>query len=45
MHKVCNEKDLLANYELIREVLVSVHDADGTTWSHGIPPLGDFQVT
>lgn len=40
---VCNEKDLLANYELIREVLVSVHDADGTTWSHGIPPLGDFQ--
>lgn len=39
------EKDLVANYALMREVLISVHDEDKHAWSRGIPTLGDFQVS
>ena len=42
--KVCNEKDLMTNYELIREILVSVHGEDVKTWSTGIPTLSDFHA-
>ena len=39
------EKDLVFNYEVIKEVMMSIHGALPLVLPQGIPPLKDFEVS
>ena len=39
------ERDVVANYEVMREVFICVYEMYPAVWSQGVPPLGDFEVS
>ena len=39
------ERDLDENYELLKEIFISVHASAPNTWAQGVPVLADFEVS
>ena len=37
------ERDVVANYDIMKEVFIAVYSQNNLTWSHGVPVLADFE--